>query len=115
MSTMVNTTSRRPLSLSGYEKIVKDRNARISEEIAVREKADEKALKDEEERKRLAFEEEKTAEQKFIYTLCESIQRSYTAMIEAGKKMRRNQDELAEKLKEEQLFHETSDELYKYK
>lgn len=114
MSTMVNTTSRRPLSLSGYEKIVKDRNARISEEIAVREKADEKALKDEEERKRLAFEEEKTAEQKFIYTLCESIQRSYTAMIEAGKKMRRNQDELAEKLKEEQLFHETSDELYKY-
>ena len=114
MSTMVNTTYRRPLSLSGYEKIVKDRNARISEEIAVREKADEKALKDEEERKRLAFEEEKTAEQKFIYTLCESIQRSYTAMIEAGKKMRRNQDEFAEKLKEEQLFHETSDELYKY-
>ena len=35
-------------------------------------------------------------------------------MIDAGKKMRRNQDELAEKQKEEQLSHETSDELYKY-
>ena len=114
MNTMVNTPSRRPSSIFGYEKIVKDRNTRVSEEKAAREKAEQKALLSAEEQKRLALEEGMTAAQKFINTLCESIQRNYTAMIDAGKKMRRNQDELAEKLKEEQLFHETSDELYKY-
>lgn len=114
MNTMVNTPSRRPSSIFGYEKIVKDRNTRVSEEKAAREKAEQKALLSAEEQKRLALEEEMTAAQKFINTLCESIQRNYIAMIDAGKKMRRNQDELAEKLKEEQLFHETSDELYKY-
>jgi len=114
MNTMVNTPSRRPSSIFGYEKIVKDRNTRVSEEKAAREKAEQKALLSAEEQKRLALEEEMTAAQKFINTLCESIQRNYTAMIDAGKKMRRNQDELVEKLKEEQLFHETSDELYKY-
>jgi len=111
---MVNTPTRRPSSLFGYEKIVKDRDTRVFEEKAAREKAEQKALLSAEEQKRLALEEEMTATQKFINTLCESIQRSYTAMIDAGKKMRRNQDVLAEKLKEEQLFHETSDELYKY-
>ena len=40
--------------------------------------------------------------------------REHPAQLYAGKKMRRNQDELEEKQKEEQLFHETSDELYKY-
>lgn len=114
MNTMVNTPSRRPSSIFGYEKIVKDRNARASEENAARKKAEQKALLSAEEQKRLALEEEMTTAQEFINTLCESIQRNYTAMIDAGKKMRRNQDELAEKLKEEQLFHETSDELYKY-
>lgn len=114
MNTMVNTPSRRPSSIFGYEKIVKDRNTRVSEENAAREKEEQQALLSAEEQKRLALEEEMTTAQKFINTLCESIQRNYTAMIDAGKKMRRNQDELAEKLKEEQLFHETSDELYKY-
>ena len=114
MNTIVNTSSRRPSSIFGYEKIVNDRNARISEENAAREKAEKKALLTAEEQKRLALEEEMTAAQKFINTLCESIQRSYTAMIDGGKKMRRNQDELAEKFKEEQLFHETSDEIYKF-
>lgn len=114
MNTMVNTPTRRPSSLFGYEKIVKDRNTRVSEENAAREKAEQEALLSAEEQKRLALEEEMTAAQKFINNLCESIQRSYTTMVDAGKKMRRNQDELAEKQKEEQLFHETSDELYKY-
>lgn len=114
MNTMVNTPTRRPSSLFGYEKIVKDRNTRVSEENAAREMAEQKALLSAEEQKRLALEEEMTATQKFINNLCESIQRSYTTMVDAGKKMRRNQDELAEKQKEEQLFHETSDELYKY-
>jgi len=114
MNTMVNTPTRRPSSLFGYEKIVKDRNTRVSEENAAREMAEQKALLSAEEQKRLALEEEMTAAQKFINNLCESIQRSYTTMVDAGKKMRRNQDELAEKQKEEQLFHETSDELYKY-
>ena len=114
MNTMVNTPSRRPSSIFGYEKIVKDRNTRVSEENAAREKEEQQALLSAEEQKRLALEEEMTTAQKFINTLCESIQRNYTAMIDAGKKMRRNQDELVEKLKEEQLFHETSDELYKY-
>lgn len=114
MNTMVNTPTRRPSSLFGYEKIVNDRNARISKENVAREKAEQEALISAEEQKRLAREEEMTAAQKFINNLCESIQRSYTTMVDAGKKMRRNQDELAEKQKEEQLFHETSDELYKY-
>lgn len=114
MNTMVNTPTRRPSSLFGYEKIVKDRNTRVSEENAAREKAEQEALLSAEEQKRLALEEEITAAQKYINNLCESIQRSYTTMVDAGKKMRRNQDELAEKQKEEQLFHETSDELYKY-
>lgn len=114
MNTMVKTPTRRPSSLFGYEKIVKDCNTRVSEENAAREKEEQQALLSAEEQKRLALEEEMTTAQKFINTLCESIQRNYTAMIDAGKKMRRNQDELAEKLKEEQLFHETSDELYKY-
>ena len=114
MNTMVNTTTRRPSSLFGYEKIVKDRNTRVSEENAAREMAEQKALLSAEEQKRLALEEEMTAAQKFINNLCESIQRSYTTMVDAGKKMRRNQDELAEKQKEEQLFHKTGDELYKY-
>ena len=114
MNTMVNTPSRRPSSIFGYEKIVKDRNTRVSEENAAREKEEQQALLSAEEQKRLALEEEMTTAQKFINTLCESIQRNYTAMIDAGKKMRRNQDELAEKQKEEQLSHETSDELYKY-
>ena len=114
MNTMVNTPTRRPSSLFGYEKIVKDRNTRVSEENAAREKAEQVALLSAEEQKRLALEEEMTAAQKFINNLCESIQRSYITMVDAGKKMRSNQDELAEKQKEEQLFHETSDELYKY-
>ena len=114
MNTMVNTPTLRPSSLFGYEKIVKDRNTRILEENAAREKAEQEAFLYAEEQKRLALEEEMTAAQKFINNLCESIQRSYTAMIDAGKKMHRNQDELAEKQKEERLFHETSDELYKY-
>ena len=114
MNTMVNTPTRRPSSLFGYEKIVKDRNTRVSEENVAREKAEQEALLSAEEQKRLALEEEMTTAQKFINNLCESIQRSYTAMIDAGKKMHRNQDELAEKQKEERLFHETSDELYKY-
>ena len=114
MNTMVNTPTRRPSSLFGYEKIVKDRNTRVSEENAAREKAEQEALLSAEEQKRLALEEEMITAQKFINNLCESIQRSYITMVDAGKKMRRNQDELAEKQKEEQLFHETSDELYKY-
>lgn len=114
MNTMVNTPTRRPSSLFGYEKIVKDRNTRVSEENAAREKAEQEALLSTEEQKRLALEEEMTTAQKFINNLCESIQRSYITMVDAGKKMRRNQDELAAKQKEEQLFHETSDELYKY-
>lgn len=114
MNTMVKTPSRRPSSLFGYEKIVKDRNTRVSEEKAAREEAAQKALLSAEEQKRLALEEEMTTAQKFINNLCESIQRNYITMVDAGKKMRRNQDELAEKQKEEQLFHETSDELYKY-
>lgn len=114
MNTMVNTPTRRPSSLFGYEKIVKDRNTRVSEENAAREMAEQKALLSAEKQKRLALEEEMTAAQKFINNLCESIQRSYTTMVDAGRKMRRNQDELAEKQKEEQLFLETSDELYKY-
>lgn len=114
MNTMVNTPTRRPSSLFGYEKIVKDRNTRVSEENAAREKAEQEALLSAEEQKRFALEEEMTTAQKFINNLCESIQRSYITMVDTGKKMRRNQDELAEKQKEEQLFHETSDELYKY-
>ena len=114
MNTMVNTPTHRPSSLFGYEKIKNDRNSRIAEEKAAREKAEQKASLTAEEQKRLALEEEMTTAQKFINNLCESIQRSYTAMIDAGKKMYRNQDELAEKQKEEQLFYETSDELYKY-
>ena len=114
MNTMENASTRRPSSLFGYEKIVKDRNTRVSEENAAREKAEQEALLSAEEQKRLALEEEMTTAQKFINNLCESIQSSYITMVDAGKKMRRNQDELAEKQKEEQLFHETSDELYKY-
>ena len=102
MNTMVNTPTRRPSSLFGYEKIVKDRNTRVSEENAAREKAEQEALLSAEEQKRLALEEEMTTAQKFINNLCESIQRSYITMVDAGKKMRRNQDELAEKQKEEQ-------------
>ena len=62
MNTMVNTPTRRPSSLFDYEKILKDRNTRVSEENAAREKA------------------EQTTAQKFINNLCESIQRSYITM-----------------------------------
>ena len=77
MNTMVNTPTRRPSSLFGYEKIVKDCNTRVSEENAAREMAEQKAFLSAEEQKRLALEEEMTAAQKFINNLCESIQRSY--------------------------------------
>ena len=38
MNTMVNTPTHRPSSLFGYEKILKDRNTRVSEENAARER-----------------------------------------------------------------------------
>ena len=113
MNTMVNTPTRRPSSLFGYIKTKNDRDARVSKENAAREKAELEASLSAEEQKRLALEENMTVAQKFINTLCESIQRSYTAMIDAGKNTQRLLVELENKQKEEDLFYETLDERYK--
>ena len=111
MNTTVNAQSRRT-SLAGYNKIITERNARIAEENAAHELAEQKARIESEENKRLAFEKEMTEAQEFINNLCDSIQRSYMAMVNMGKEMCRIQNELTEKQKEEELFIETSEQRY---
>lgn len=111
MNTTVNVQSRRT-SLAGYNKIITERNARIAEENAAHEKAEQKARIEAEENKRLAFEKEMTEAQEFINNLCDSIQRSYMAMVNMGKEMCRIQNELTEKQQEEELFIETSEQRY---
>lgn len=113
----MNTTATRTRreSILGYQKILDDMNTRKEREAAVREETKKKALLDAEEKKQLALEAEMVAAQKIINTLCESIQQSYAAMISCGKNMRINQNEIAKKEKEEDLFHQTQSEIYRTK
>lgn len=113
MNTTATQSRRR--GIFAYQSILDDINARNEQEEAAREDAKKKALLDAEEEKRLVFEAEITASQKIINTLCESIQQNYAAMINSGKKMHINQNEIAEKEKEEDLFHQTKSEIYRTK
>lgn len=95
-----NTQSRRK-SMSGYQTVLKNRENRES----LRQKSEE-----EETRKSLELQSESA--QKVINEQCKEIQNHYTEMVNAGKDMRNLQDQLEEKMKEEELFQETADEIY---
>lgn len=91
-------------SISDYERILKSRQEREAQKLA-----------DKEEQQRIAKANMLTASQKQINTLCHGIQVRYTAMVNAGKNMEESQKMLQEKLKEEKLFQETSEEIYPIK
>lgn len=95
-----NTQSRRR-SISGYQTILTDRENRE----ALRKQSEE-----EESRKSQELQSENA--QKVITEQCKEIQNHYTGMVNAGKEMRNLQDQLEAKMKEEELFQKTADEVY---
>lgn len=103
MNATVNTSSRR-MTLSGYNHLMESRREREAREkdiqIAIKERTMEEML---------------NASQSNITALCKDITSSYNAMLNDGKVMRQCQDELDEKMQEEELFHKTADERYSYK
>jgi len=103
MNTTANTQSRRR-SLSGYETMLHNREQRKTLETTTLD-----------EQNRKATEQMELDSQKNINILCGNIQNEYDAMVKCGKDMRRKQDELAEKRKEEKLFLATEDENYNFK
>ena len=98
--TPVAETSRRR-SVDGYKSI-----------LGRREKDEAKAQAALAEQKRLAEEQEVSGLQSSINSLCDSVQASYTAMVNAGKDMSSAQQDLERNEEEVALFLETSDELY---
>lgn len=109
------TTQTRRRGISSYQNILDDINARKEREENARNNAEKKALLDAEEERRLKLDAEMNEAQKIINTLCESTQQNYNAMINCCKNMRINQNEIAEKEKEEDLFHQTKSEIYRTK
>lgn len=103
MNTTVNAPSRRK-SINAYKKIMSSRNERLTQETSAQEK-----------QRQIALEEMRAASQRNINISCDDIQKTYTSMIKEGKEMEKIQNELDEKLKEEELFQATADEVYAYK
>lgn len=102
MNTTVYTPSRRR-SISAYNAMINSRNERQSQKTVILE-----------EEKKNTFKETQVASQDNINGLCNDIQSYYTSMVKSGKDMKQCQDELDEKLKEEELFYSTADEIYSY-
>lgn len=90
--------------MSYYRNIVKKQEAQEAQAQAI-----------EEAHRRNVQKELKENAQKHINDLCKEVQNSYTKMVNAGKDMRQVQDELDEKVNEEELFHKTADERYPLK
>lgn len=103
METTVNAPSRRK-SINAYKNIMNNRNERLAMEISAQE-----------EQQKNALEEMRAASQRNINTLCDEIQDAYTSMVKDGKDMEQCQNELNEKLKEEELFQATASDVYAYK
>lgn len=103
MKTTVQHETRRR-NISDYERIIKAREEREAKDIAVQE--------DWERQNKMALAE---ASQGRINEICQDIQEKYTAMVNAGKEMKECQKQLSEKLKEDELFHATTPELYPIK
>ena len=103
MNTTVNTPSRR-MSFAGYNAIINNRKEREAQEKAAQEALEQKKHED------LA-----AASQEKINALCNEIQRSYAMMVKKGKDMKQSQDELSEKMKEEELFQNAANDVYSFK
>lgn len=103
METTVNAPSRRK-SINVYKNIMNNRNERLAMETSAQE-----------EQQKNSLEEMRAASQRNINTLCDDIQEAYTSMVKDGKDMEQCQNELNEKLKEEELFQATADDVYAYK
>ena len=103
METTVNAPSRRK-SINAYKNIMSSRNERLAKEASAQE-----------EQRQTALEEMRAASQRNINTLCDEIQEAYTSMVKDGKDMEQCQNELNEKLKEEELFQATAGDVYAYK
>lgn len=110
MNTVATPQTRRR-TISGYEKILKTREDREAQELVAKE-----------EQQRLSHVNMVLASQQHINALCQVIQERYTAMVNAGKNMKtlegkkpNLEKESEEKLKEEDLFHDTADVLYPLK
>ena len=102
MNTTVNTNTRRT-SIAGYNAILSTRNEREAKELAAQEAIKQKTI-----------EEMLAASQGNINVLCKDIEDSYGSMVKDGHEMKQCQDELSEKLKEEELFHATASEVYPF-
>lgn len=98
---METTTQSRRKSMSGYQTILENRESRESLRV-----------KSEEEKTRKSIETQSENAQKIINEQCIDIQNHYTEMVNAGKEMRNLQDQLDAKMKEEELFQKTADEVY---
>lgn len=101
MKTESNLQTRRR-TISGYEQILKNREEREAQELAEKEELQRKSLA-----------EMAVISQNQIKAICHEIQVRYTAMVNAGKDMQEYQRQLNEKIKEEELFHSTTEDLYK--
>lgn len=102
----MNTTTYAPTrrrSISAYNAIINSRNERQSQNNVILD-----------EEKRNTFKESQAVSQNEINALCNDIQSHYTSMVNDGRDMKQCQDELDEKLKEEELFYSTADEIYSY-
>lgn len=102
MKITVNTPTRRT-SITGYTSFINARNEREAKKLAEQEANKEGA------RKELI-----AASQSKINTLCTDIESKYRSMVKDGIDMQRCQDELRDKLKEEELYHATVGDLYVY-
>lgn len=103
MKTTVQPETRRR-NISDYERIIKAREEREAKDIVAQEEL--------QRQNKIALAE---ASQGRINGICQDIQEKYTAMVNAGKEMKECQKRLNEKLKEDELFHATTAELYPVK
>ena len=97
-----STPQTRRRTISGYEQILKNREEREAQELAEKEELQRKSLA-----------EMAVISQNQIKAICHEIQVRYTAMVNAGKDMQEYQKQLNEKIKEEELFYSTTEDLYK--
>lgn len=102
MNTAVYTQTRRK-SITAYNAIINSRNEhQMRKTIAL------------EQQKGGKITDTQAVSQSKINALCNNIQSNYASMVKDGKDMKQYQGELDEKLKEEELFYSTADEIYSY-
>lgn len=100
MITTINTTTRRT-SIAGYNAILSNLREREAQE-----RSEQEVLRQRSKDELLA------SSQGNINVLCKHIESNYAAMVKDGRDMKQCQDELNEKLKEEELFQSTASEVY---